>query len=74
MPSAELAERWPALQPGRFGRLCGRSAGVGLFAPALIQLFATHEEAVFDYIAFRRDMEGLAANGRRGWGRKPTCG
>jgi GntR family transcriptional repressor for pyruvate dehydrogenase complex len=31
------------------------------FSPALIQLFATHEEAVFDYIAFRRDMEGLAA-------------
>lgn len=31
------------------------------FSPALIQLFATHEEAVFDYLAFRRDMEGLAA-------------
>ncbi len=31
------------------------------FSPALIHLFATHEEAVFDYIAFRRDMEGLAA-------------
>lgn len=31
------------------------------FSPALIQLFATHDEAVFDYIAFRRDMEGLAA-------------
>ncbi|MBL4926981.1 FadR/GntR family transcriptional regulator [Fuscibacter oryzae] len=31
------------------------------FAPALIQLFASHDEAVFDYIAFRRDMEGLAA-------------
>ncbi|KJZ21065.1 FadR/GntR family transcriptional regulator [Loktanella sp. S4079] len=31
------------------------------FAPALITLFATHDEAVFDYIAFRRDMEGLAA-------------
>jgi GntR family transcriptional regulator, transcriptional repressor for pyruvate dehydrogenase complex len=31
------------------------------FSEALIQLFATHEEAVFDYIAFRRDMEGLAA-------------
>ncbi len=31
------------------------------FSPALIQLFATHDEAVFDYIAFRRDLEGLAA-------------
>jgi len=31
------------------------------FAPALTRLFATHDEAVFDYIAFRRDMEGLAA-------------
>jgi GntR family transcriptional regulator, transcriptional repressor for pyruvate dehydrogenase complex len=31
------------------------------FSPALVQLFATHEEAVFDYIAFRRDMEGLAS-------------
>ena len=31
------------------------------FSEALVQLFATHEEAVFDYIAFRRDMEGLAA-------------
>lgn len=31
------------------------------FSDALVQLFATHDEAVFDYIAFRRDMEGLAA-------------
>lgn len=31
------------------------------FAPALVTLFATHDEAVFDYISFRRDMEGLAA-------------
>ena len=31
------------------------------FSDGLIQLFARHEEAVFDYIAFRRDMEGLAA-------------
>jgi len=30
------------------------------FSPALTRLFATHEEAVFDYIAFRRDMEGMA--------------
>jgi len=31
------------------------------FSPALMRLFAAHDEAVFDYIAFRRDMEGLAA-------------
>jgi GntR family transcriptional repressor for pyruvate dehydrogenase complex len=31
------------------------------FSGALVQLFAGHEEAVFDYLAFRRDMEGLAA-------------
>ena len=26
-----------------------------------MQLFARHDEAVFDYLSFRRDMEGLAA-------------
>ena len=31
------------------------------FSPALVGLFSAHEEAVFDYLAFRRDMEGLAA-------------
>ncbi|ATG49876.1 GntR family transcriptional regulator [Celeribacter ethanolicus] len=31
------------------------------FSPALVSLFASHDEAVFDYVAFRRDMEGLAA-------------
>ena len=31
------------------------------FSPALVSLFATHDSAVFDYISFRRDMEGLAA-------------
>jgi GntR family transcriptional repressor for pyruvate dehydrogenase complex len=32
------------------------------FSPALVALFAAHEEAMFDYLAFRRDMEGLAAD------------
>lgn len=32
------------------------------FSPALVELFASHDEAVADYIAFRRDMEGLAAD------------
>ncbi|MEM9146145.1 MAG: FCD domain-containing protein [Pseudomonadota bacterium] len=31
------------------------------FAAPLIELFATHDTALFDYIAFRRDLEGLAA-------------
>lgn len=31
------------------------------FSEALVKLFATHEDAAFDYISFRRDMEGLAA-------------
>ncbi|GAB4384244.1 FCD domain-containing protein [Albidovulum sp.] len=31
------------------------------FSPALIRLFASHDEAVFDYLSFRRDLEGLAA-------------
>ena len=31
------------------------------FSDALVRLFADHDEAVFDYIAFRRDLEGLAA-------------
>ena len=31
------------------------------FSPALTQLFASHDEAVFDYLSFRKDMEALAA-------------
>ena len=31
------------------------------FSPALTELFSRHDEAVFDYLSFRRDMEGLAA-------------
>ncbi|MXU64135.1 FCD domain-containing protein [Oceanomicrobium pacificus] len=31
------------------------------FAPPLVRLFSTHEEALFDYLQFRRDLEGLAA-------------
>ncbi len=31
------------------------------FSPALVQLFASHDEAVFDALSFRRDMEGLSA-------------
>ena len=31
------------------------------FSPALLRLFSIHEEAVFDYVSFRRDIEALAA-------------
>lgn len=31
------------------------------FAPPLVALFATHDEALFDYLTFRRDLEALAA-------------
>jgi GntR family transcriptional repressor for pyruvate dehydrogenase complex len=32
-----------------------------VFAPPLVNLFSTHDEAMFDYISFRKDMEGIAA-------------
>ncbi|AXI45038.1 GntR family transcriptional regulator [Sulfitobacter sp. SK012] len=32
------------------------------FSPALLDLFGRHDEAVFDYLSFRRDLEGLAAD------------
>ncbi|MGR3270105.1 FCD domain-containing protein [Thalassococcus profundi] len=32
------------------------------FSEALVTLFAEHDEAVFDYLSFRRDLEGLAAD------------
>lgn len=31
------------------------------FSDALMELFANHDEAVFDYVSFRRDLEGMAA-------------
>lgn len=31
------------------------------FSPALVQLFAANEAAVFDYLSFRRDLESMAA-------------
>jgi GntR family transcriptional repressor for pyruvate dehydrogenase complex len=31
------------------------------FSPALVDLFRTQDEALFDYVSFRRDLEGLAA-------------
>jgi len=40
------------------------------FSATLIQLFANHDEAVLDYITFRRDMEGLAAERAATFGTK----
>lgn len=31
------------------------------YPPALLRLLSSHDEAVFDYISFRRDIEGIAA-------------
>ncbi|MCB2117299.1 MAG: FCD domain-containing protein [Rhodobacteraceae bacterium] len=31
------------------------------FSPSLVRLLARHDEAVLDYLSFRRDLEGLAA-------------
>ncbi|MCK0142177.1 FCD domain-containing protein [Aliiroseovarius sp. F20344] len=51
-------------------KLLSRRAGAGIFisedldssfSPALVKLIGRHDEAVYDYITFRRDMEGLAA-------------
>jgi GntR family transcriptional repressor for pyruvate dehydrogenase complex len=33
----------------------------GAFSPALVDLFSRHDEALFDALSFRRDMEGLAS-------------
>jgi GntR family transcriptional regulator, transcriptional repressor for pyruvate dehydrogenase complex len=57
---ADLAERGLLVSRAGSGIFVADVLG-SAFSPALIQLFSTHDEAVFDYIAFRRDMEGLAA-------------
>ena len=57
---AELSERGLLTSRAGSGVFVADVLG-SAFSPALTRLFATHEEAVFDYLAFRRDMEGLAA-------------
>lgn len=57
---AELQERGLLLTKAGAGIFVADVLG-SAFSPALTTLFASHDEAVFDYIAFRRDMEGLAA-------------
>ena len=58
---SDLAER--GLLVSRAGSVIFVAEVLGsAFSPALTQLFSAHEEAVFDYISFRRDIEGLAAD------------
>lgn len=57
---ADLADRGLLVSRAGSGIFVAEVLG-SAFSPALTQLFSTHDEAVFDYIAFRRDMEGLAA-------------
>ena len=57
---AELQDRGLLISRAGAGIFVAEVLG-SAFSDALVQLFATHDEAVFDYIAFRRDMEGLAA-------------
>lgn len=57
---AELAERGLLISRAGSGVFVADVLG-SAFSPALIQLFSSHEEAVSDYIAFRRDIEALAA-------------
>ncbi|MFN3577593.1 MAG: FadR/GntR family transcriptional regulator [Tabrizicola sp.] len=57
---AELAENGLLVSRAGSGIFVADVLG-SAFSPALIRLFSTHDEAVFDYIAFRRDIEGLAA-------------
>jgi GntR family transcriptional repressor for pyruvate dehydrogenase complex len=57
---AELQERGLLTSKAGAGVFVADVLG-SAFSPALVKLFSTHEKAVFDYISFRRDMEGLAA-------------
>jgi GntR family transcriptional repressor for pyruvate dehydrogenase complex len=57
---AELSERGLLSSRAGSGVFVAEVLG-SAFSPALIQLFAGHDEAVLDYIAFRRDMEALTA-------------
>ncbi|MDZ4093967.1 MAG: FCD domain-containing protein, partial [Paracoccaceae bacterium] len=57
---AELEERGLLISKPGAGIYVAEVLG-SAFSPALIQLFATHDDAVFDYLSFRRDLEGLAA-------------
>jgi GntR family transcriptional repressor for pyruvate dehydrogenase complex len=57
---ADLQERGLLATRAGAGIYVGDVLG-SAFSGALVKLFAAHDEAVFDYIAFRRDLEALAA-------------
>lgn len=56
----ELQERGLLMSKAGSGVYVAEVLG-SAFSEALIELFASHDEAVFDYLAFRRDLEGIAA-------------
>ena len=71
MPEFARATRRPlscssAMASRRDGRETPRrsdsSRSDGRRSPALVRLFASHDEALFDALDFRRDLEGLAAH------------
>lgn len=66
---ADLAERGLLVSRAGSGIFVAEVLG-SAFSPALTQLFSTHDEAVFDYISFRRDIEGLAAERAATFGSK----
>ena len=57
---AKLQESGLLVSQAGSGVFVGNVLG-SAFSETLVQLFSNHDEAVFDYIAFRRDMEGMAA-------------
>ncbi|MGR3436662.1 MAG: FCD domain-containing protein [Shimia sp.] len=57
---AELEERGLLATRAQSGIYVADVIG-SAFSPALVRLLAAHDEAVFDYLAFRRDLEGMAA-------------
>ncbi|WP_209425531.1 FCD domain-containing protein [Pararhodobacter sp. SW119] len=57
---AELQERGLVVARPGAGVYVAEMLG-SAFPEALVQLFARHQEAVFDYVSFRRDLEGMAA-------------
>lgn len=58
---AELQERGLLVSRPNSGVYVADVLGTA-FAPALVRLFSTHSEAIFDYIDFRIDLEGMAAS------------
>ncbi len=57
---ADLQERGLLVTRAGSGVFVAEMLG-SAFSQALTTLFASHDEAVFDYVSFRRDLEGMAA-------------